>query len=126
MPRQLFDGRKAIFITAMLALTTGLAIAQGIVTGSISGTVLDPQGAVVGGAEVRATQLATNRVFTSTSSTSGVVELSSLPPGTYNISVAAKGFSNYNAEGVTVAVGKDSGLGSIKLKVGQRGRDDNG
>jgi outer membrane receptor protein involved in Fe transport len=118
MLRQLFDGRRAILTTAILVLATGFAIAQGIVTGSISGTVLDPQGAVVGGAEVRATQLATNRVFTSTSSTSGVVELPSLPPGNYNISVAAKGFSNYNAEGVIVAVGKDSSLGSIKLKVG--------
>ena len=33
---------KAIILAVMLLLTTGLLLGQGIVTGSISGTVLDP------------------------------------------------------------------------------------
>ena len=109
---------KAILVVVMLFLVTGLVFGQGIVTGSISGTILDPQGAVVSGATVRATQLETNRVFSTTSSNGGVVLLSALPPGTYNVAVEAKGFSGYTAQNVMVAVGKDSALGAITLKLG--------
>jgi outer membrane receptor protein involved in Fe transport len=118
MVKKFFDAKKEILVLALLILATGWAVGQGIVTGSISGIVLDPQGAVVGGADVRATQLETNRVFTATSSTGGVVELRSLPPGTYTVTVAAKGFSTYTAQNVIVAVGKDSALGSLKLNLG--------
>jgi outer membrane receptor protein involved in Fe transport len=110
--------KSASFVFVMLVLACGLVIGQGIVTGSISGTVLDPQGAVVAGASVRATQVETNRVFTTTSSNGGVVQLPSLPPGTYNVAVDAKGFSKYTAQGVGVVVGKDSALGAINLKLG--------
>src|SRR5579872_6895711 len=110
--------KSAILVFVMLLLACGLVIGQGIVTGSISGTVLDPQGAVVAGASVRATQVETNREFTTTSSNGGVVQLPSLPAGTYNVVVEAKGFSSFNAKGVVVVVGKDTALGTFNLKVG--------
>ena len=109
---------RAVLVVVMFFLATGLILGQGIVTGSISGTVLDPQGAVVPGANVHATQTETNRVFTTTSSKAGVVQLPSLPPGTYNVVVEMKGFATSSTEGVIVAVGKDTGLGVIDLKVG--------
>jgi outer membrane receptor protein involved in Fe transport len=114
----LFEKKTAPLVIVMLLLVTGLVFGQGIVTGSISGIVLDPQGAVVAGAEVRATQQETNRVFSTTSSNGGVVALPSLPPGTYKVTVNAKGFAAYNAQNVMVAVGKDSALGSVRLNVG--------
>jgi outer membrane receptor protein involved in Fe transport len=110
------------FMSSLVAIAmvfcASLASGQGIVTGSISGTVEDPQGAVVAGASVRATQLETNRVFTTTSSNGGVVQLPSLPPGTYALIVEVRGFSQYKAQGVVVEVGKDTGLGAMKLTVG--------
>jgi outer membrane receptor protein involved in Fe transport len=115
------DLRSAItcFLVAVLILLGGsIAFGQGIVTGSISATVLDPQGAVVPGASVRATQVETGRVVTTTSSNAGVVQLPSLPPGTYNVTIQGKGFSTYTAQGVGVEVGKDTGLGPINLKLG--------
>ena len=118
MMRMFFEKKTASLVIVMLLLVNGLVFGQGIVTGSISGIVLDPQGAVVGGAEVSATQIETNRVFTTTSSNGGVVELPSLPPGTYKVTVRAKGFANYNAQNVIVAVGKDSALGNVRLNVG--------
>lgn len=107
-------------LAALLALTafSTLSLGQGIVTGSISGTVQDPQGAIISGAKVRATEVATNRVFTTTSSSSGVVKLPSLPPGNYTVAVDASGFSTYSAQNVVVEVGKDTALGAVALAVG--------
>ncbi len=110
--------QQMVFVIVILLLATGLVFGQGIVTGSISGTVLDPQRAVVAGADVRATQVETNRVFTTTSSKGGVVQLPSLPAGTYTVAVEAKGFSVYKAGNVQVEVGKDTALGPIDLKLG--------
>ncbi len=116
-----YNFRRAIALTFMfllVALGASLVWGQGIVTGSISGTILDPQGAAVAGASVRATQLETNRAFTTTSSNAGVVQLPSLPPGTYNLAIQMKGFSDYSVKGVKVEVGKDTGLGPLSLALG--------
>ena len=110
--------RKIVGIVTAMLLLAGMAFGQGIVTGSISGTVMDPQGAVVANADVQATQVETNRVFTTTSSNGGVIQLPSLPPGTYKVTVSARGFSLYTAQDVIVVVGKDSALGSVRLNVG--------
>lgn len=117
--RQIRFGQARVFAVAgILFLAAGFVFGQGIVTGSISGTVLDPQSAVVAAANVHATQIETNRVFTTISSSAGVVQLPSLPPGTYNITVQAQGFSEFNARNIIVEVGKDTGLGVIKLALG--------
>lgn len=109
---------KLSLFVAMFVFIAVSAFGQGIVTGSISATVLDPQGAVVPGAQASATQLETNRVFTTVSSHAGVVQLPSLPPGTYSVKIQAKGFSTYDVKQVAVEVGKDTGLGPINLALG--------
>ncbi len=118
MEKKIFNIRQVVSVIVTLFLAAAVVFAQGIVTGSVSGTTLDPQGAVVEGASVRATQLETNRVFSTTSSKAGVVQLPSLPSGTYNVVVEASGFAVYRAEHVMVEVGKDTSLGAISLKLG--------
>src|SRR5215470_2045460 len=102
----------------MLFLASTFSFGQGIVTGSISGTVIDPSGALVSSASVKATQTETNRVFTTESSKGGVIQLPSLPPGTYSVEVEGKGFQIFKAQGVRVEVGKDTSLGSVNLTIG--------
>jgi len=106
------------FIAALLLVGASLAFGQGIVTGSISGTVEDAQGAILGGADVTVTQMETNRVFSTKSSGGGVIQLASLPPGTYKVVVENTGFADYTIQGVVVEVGKDTTVGTIKMKVG--------
>src|SRR3974390_870485 len=118
MPANLRDYKRLAIAVVMLLFVAELAFGQGIVTGSISGTVLDPQGAVVAGAEVRATHTETNRTFSTTSTAGGVIQLASLPPGTYKVTISAQGFSQYSAQNVVVVVGKDSALGGIRLSIG--------
>ena len=108
----------SLAIASLLLFSSSLALGQGIVTGSISAAVEDPQGAVVPGAKVQATQLETNRVFTTTSSNAGVVQIPSLPPGTYKIVVEARGFTTYTVPSAAVQVGTDTALGTIRLGIG--------
>jgi hypothetical protein len=118
MDKKFFSTQQFVVLVVMLLAVTGLAFSQGIVTGSISGTISDPQGAIVVGADVRAKQAETNRVFSTTSSNAGVVQLPSLPPGRYAVTVEAQGFSTYKLQNVLVEVGKDTALGAIGLKIG--------
>jgi Carboxypeptidase regulatory-like domain/TonB dependent receptor/TonB-dependent Receptor Plug Domain len=115
---QSFRTIKALLIALTVAGCATLGFAQGIVTGSISGTVEDPQGAVVQGAKVTATHLATNRQFTTQSNSAGTISLRSLPTGAYNVRVDSPGFRRFESAGVKVAAGDDTALGVIQLTVG--------
>lgn len=61
-------------------------------TGSITGVVTDPSGAVVQGANVTATSSATAAARTAVSSDSGTYSITSLAPGSYTVSVEKAGF----------------------------------
>jgi len=105
------------FLVVALALTP-FSLGQGIVTGSISGTVEDPQGAVVSNASVVATHLETNREYQTRSTSSGLVSLRGLPPGTYKIRVESANFRTFENGGVNVEVGGDTSLGVMRLEIG--------
>lgn len=111
---------RLFFIFALtVAICCGTrAYSQGIATGSISGVVQDPQGAVVAGAKVTAHQLSTNREFTTVTNSQGIITLAALPPGTYNLKIEAARFRTYESKGLGIEVGKVTGLGLINLEVG--------
>jgi hypothetical protein len=90
-----------------------------VLKGSISGTVEDPQGAVVSGAQVKATNTATGATLTTTSDSSGLFRFNLIPAGTYKVNVAAQGFQTASQGNILVSAGSDSGLGVIKLTVGE-------
>jgi hypothetical protein len=123
-----FEAAAKLFLLNVLSavlLVSLPAFGQGIVTGSISGTVLDPQGAVVAGASVQATQIGDRTcVHTTTSSKGGVVQLPSMPPGTgTTLLCKCQGFSSYGVQHVVVEVGKDTSLGAMNLEGREHCRD---
>ena len=97
---------KAVTIaTALLACLMALApsaAAQIGGSGSIEGTVLDTSGAVLPGATVTATSLATGVATTRQTSAAGVFSLSPLSPGTYKLAVTLDGFKTFVQERVVV------------------------
>ena len=104
---------------AMLFCAIGFAprgiLAQGY--GSISGTVTDPSGAVVPGAEVTATQTTTGLVLKTITSGGGTYVFPSLAPSIYNVSVTRSGFESYAEKGVQVRA--DAALTvNVTLKTG--------
>ncbi len=70
-----------------------MAIAQKV-TGSITGVVTDPSGAVIAGASVVATNLDTGVNTTATSNGQGLYRIELLPVGRYQLAINATGFES--------------------------------
>src|SRR5690242_15972719 len=108
---------KRLVMFGLLALfCCSLAAAQSASTATIVGQVIDPQGAVVAGAKVTATNTATGIGRTVTTTSSGNYVIPNLAPGTYNIKVSAKGFAEGETKNIVLDVGDQRDLG-IKLGV---------
>jgi hypothetical protein len=117
--KAVFGGKLCLALAlATLILSATFSLAQGIVTGSISGTVEDAQGAVVPNATVTVTHVATNRVFTTQTNSSGMIALRDLPTGSYDLKIAVPSFRVYESKNLVVAVGRDTSVGTVKLLVG--------
>ena len=109
---------RALMLTALTILFSMASFGQ-VLKGSISGSVVDPQGAVLAGAQVKAINTATNATLTTTSDSSGLFHFNLIPVGDYKIEVAATGFRTAVQSNIVVAAGRDSGLGAIPLTVGE-------
>jgi hypothetical protein len=79
--------------------------AQQAATATLSGRVLDPNGAAVPGATVTVSQKATGFERSVTTTTEGVYVLTNLPPAEYEVMVEAKGFAGKTTT-VTLQVGQ--------------------
>src|SRR6267154_4853618 len=85
--RQLLLLVSGIFIFSMVAWAQSLGTA-----GTISGTVVDPNGAVVRGATVTIQNPVTGYKRTATTDDSGAFRFNDVPFNNYHISVSASGF----------------------------------
>jgi hypothetical protein len=107
------------YLFVLLAMTFAVAAnAQGIVTGSVTGTVQDPTGASVPNAVITATNAANGVSQTATSNGSGDFSLANMPIGQYKIEIKAMSFNTIEQSNVSVESGKTTGLGIEKLGVG--------
>ncbi|HEV7676791.1 MAG TPA: carboxypeptidase regulatory-like domain-containing protein, partial [Candidatus Angelobacter sp.] len=88
-----------------------------VATGSIQGTVTDPNGAVVPSAAITIKSKATGQTTKLTSSSSGTYASGALIPGEYEVRIEAKGFQTQVLT-VPVQVGNITS-GSSKLTLGQ-------
>jgi hypothetical protein len=96
--------RKLLFLTATLGLGCIAAFSQ-MNTAEIAGQVKDPTGAVIAGAAVDATHIATQQKFTATTNESGLFLLPQLPLGEYTLTVSAPGFKQAVQDHVALHVG---------------------
>ncbi len=80
------------------------------ITGNIRGTVTDPSGAVILGAEVTASQVETGLSRSAASDRNGNYILLELPIGHYRLQIAAKGFQEYVQDGITLNVNETASI----------------
>jgi hypothetical protein len=80
------------------------ALAQTQTTGRISGTVIDQNGAVIASALAAVVSSATGEVRKTTTDEGGNYSVSLLPPGVYQVSIAARGFKPALFDNVMVVI----------------------
>lgn len=114
-----FTFRQLQLVTALSALLLFCCPlpAQISGTGAITGVVTDAAGAVVPGASVTATNLATGLTRQVTSSSSGDYSIQILPPGNYRLDVTKEGFATSDFPSVVVNVTQITTV-NAKLTVG--------
>ncbi len=92
-------------------------MAQSASTGALTGTVVDPSGAVVPNATVTATSLSTDQARTTMTGSDGSYKIGLLPPGNYRVRFEAAGFKAVEVPSATVNVTETAVL-DRKLEVG--------
>ena len=86
-------------------------------TGTITGVVSDPAGAVIAGASIEARNTDTNAPYPTVTTETGAYTITRLPPGPYSVSVTAPGFKTFTRTGLTVDAGQTVPL-NLALEVG--------
>src|ERR1700675_1737488 len=101
----------------LLTVFAGLEVVAQQITGSLRGTVVDPSGAVVESAAVRAQQTETGLTRTAFTDRDGAYVLVELPIGHYQIRAEAKGYQKYLQEGISLDVNQTATV-NVHLKLG--------
>lgn len=105
-------------VGAVVFLAAGYAFAQSqIGEATLNGSVLDPSEAAIPNAKVSARQTATGLARTTESNADGLYTFSSLPVGSYDISVEANGFKTTKVYNVPLAVGAVATI-DVRMEVG--------
>lgn len=121
MSRAGYAFRQVVFAVAILLTVSQSLLGQTTIsTGSIVGTVTDPQGAVVPSAKVVITDQATAHAITIQTTSAGTYASGSLAPSQYVVRIEAQGFKTVQ-ETIVVQVGVTSS-GNFKLQLGQVGQ----
>src|SRR5208282_5712909 len=102
----------------VVLLVVGVAGYGQTFRGAINGTVSDPSGALVAGADVKATEIATGVVHSTLTTSGGEFAFQDLPLGAYRVTVMVKGFQQTNVENVTVTAGNVYTV-PVKLTMGR-------
>ena len=101
----------AVILAASLLLASPIAHAQGVgASGSLSGTVSDPTGAVIPKGTVTAEDAARGIRISATVDANGQYRFTNLSPGTYDLTAQIPGFQSLVQKGVVITVGQVANL----------------
>jgi Carboxypeptidase regulatory-like domain len=107
--------------TVAVLLFSGVFTLAQTTTGSLSGTVSDPAGAVVAGAKVEVSNQATGVTTPLVTNDAGLYRAAFLVPGTYTVRIQAAGFSTFEAKDILVQTAQEPVVNAT-LQVGQVGQ----
>ncbi|HXZ79171.1 MAG TPA: carboxypeptidase regulatory-like domain-containing protein [Terriglobales bacterium] len=111
--------RSSIWLEAIIF---GAILSQAqITTTKLLGTVVDPNGAYIAGAEITLTNTDTNMVRQIRSAADGAYRAEFLPVGNYKLDVRAAGFRDYVRKDIILALNENVRV-DVKMEVG-RGSD---
>ena len=106
-----------VLLAALLMVNCSLHGQDLTTTANISGTVADTTGAVLPGATVKITGEVNGISRTVRTTVDGTYLVPLLPPGNYDVTVQADGFSGYEQKGITLSPGQGAKQ-DVRLAVG--------
>jgi hypothetical protein len=105
-----------LLLFCLMTLMAPCAWAQ-IYSGTLTGVVTDPSGAVVPGAKVVLTDVGKQLPYAVTTDSTGRYLIRSLPPSTYKLTVEMKGFNTYVQDNIVLEVNQNMAI-DVALKLG--------
>jgi hypothetical protein len=108
---------RACFCACFVILLAAISAFAQAGRGGVSGTVSDPNGAVVPGAQVALLNKATGVTLHTVTSSAGLYTFISLNPGVYQVKVSQSGFASVAQDKVTVNVDQVTEV-NITLRIG--------
>jgi len=93
-----------LMVVAASATWPSPAAAQSADTGALTGTITDPSGSIISGAEIEVTNISTAQTRTALSGANGAYRIPLLPPGKYTVKVRMSGFQTAEFPAVTINV----------------------
>ncbi len=111
------NARKILRWSVVTLALAGSTAANAQFRASLTGTITDPQGAVVPGAAVTLTDLQTGHVLNTTSNSSGAYSFNALPPDHFNLKAAMQGFRSSEISNVSIVPEQPNNL-NVALALG--------
>lgn len=108
---------QKLSVVLCIFLSPAACLAQAVSNAQLHGTVTDPSGAFVAGAQVKVTQTDTGQVRATASGSDGAYVIPNLPVGPYTMEVTAPSFQVFSQTGITLRVGNDVLL-NVSLQLG--------
>lgn len=107
-----------LWVVCLAILVAATALLAQETRGTIRGRVVDSSGAVIPGATIRATNIATNVTVSGQSNADGNYEIPYLLPGKYRLAAEMTGFKSFLREGIELRIG-DRVTIDIPMEVGE-------
>jgi hypothetical protein len=95
---------RQILAVLLLVMCGGSPAAAQVLYGSLTGIVRDPAGAVVPGALLKVVNPSTGQSFSTVTNEVGSYTFTTLPPGTYDLTISAKGFRSLTQRDIVITV----------------------
>jgi len=102
---------------ALVFCSCSLSHAQGAITASLSGTVVDTAGGVVPGATVTVRHIATGAAFDTVTNGEGTFTVSALEAGSYSVTISLSGFKTAVLDHIDLTPGPPATV-NVELEVG--------
>ncbi len=118
MLTQLHLRGRVLLVVALFAVIGATALWGQAVNGTISGTVTDPSGAAIAGANIEVRNTATQVTRTVTTNAQGRYSVPELIVGAYDVRVSMMGFQNSVQTNVPLTVGAERVV-DFAMKIGQ-------
>jgi hypothetical protein len=105
-------------LAIVIAVAAAIPVFGQLITGSLSGTVIDSTGAAIVDARVVVTNEQTGDARTAASGESGDFGITALPPSTYRLRIEKQGFKTFERTGIVLSATQRLAVGNIAMDIG--------